>query len=113
MGSNEELSKKYQKKSDKQHVLDNPDTYIGSIENINCNAYVFDEESKKIIEKQITYNPGLYKLFDEGIVNCRDHFIRMQQLISASKDEDKDKDKNYPVTKIDISIDENNLDDPE
>ena len=106
MGSNEELSKKYQKKSDKQHVLDNPDTYIGSIENINCNAYVFDEESKKIIEKQITYNPGLYKLFDEGIVNCRDHFIRMQQLISASKDEDEDKDKNYPVTKIDISIDD-------
>ena len=105
MGSKEELSKKYQKKSDKQHVLDNPDTYIGSIENINCNAYVYDEDSKKIIEKQITYNPGLYKLFDEGIVNCRDHFIRMQQLISASNDEDK----NYPVTKIDISIDDSGV----
>lgn len=105
MGSKEELSKKYQKKSDKQHVLDNPDTYIGSIENINCNAYVYDEDSKKIIEKQITYNPGLYKLFDEGIVNCRDHFIRMQQLISVSNDEDK----NYPVTKIDISIDESGV----
>ena len=105
MTSKEELSKKYQKKSDKQHVLDNPDTYIGSIENITCDAYVYDEESKKIIEKQITYNPGLYKLFDEGIVNCRDHFIRMQQLISASNDEDK----NYPVTKIDISIDETGI----
>jgi DNA topoisomerase II len=104
MGSKEELSKKYQKKSDKQHVLDNPDTYIGSIENINCNAYVFDEESKKIIEKQITYNPGLYKLFDEGIVNCRDHFIRMQQLISLNGE-----DKNYPVTKIDISIDDTGI----
>ena len=102
MSSKEELSKKYQKKSDKQHVLDNPDTYIGSIENISCNAYVYDEESKKIIEKQITYNPGLYKLFDEGIVNCRDHFIRMQQLIISSNSEEK----NYPVTKIDISIDD-------
>ena len=102
MTSKEELSKKYQKKSDKQHVLDNPDTYIGSIENIDCNAYVYDEDTKKIIEKQIIYNPGLYKLFDEGIVNCRDHFIRMQQLIVSSNDEDK----NYPVTKIDISIDE-------
>jgi DNA topoisomerase-2 len=105
MGSKEELSKKYQKKSDKQHVLDNPDTYIGSIENINCNAYIYDEDSKKIIEKQITYNPGLYKLFDEGIVNCRDHFIRMQQLVLSSKDEDK----NYPVTKIDISIDDSGV----
>ena len=105
MSSKEELSKKYQKKSDKQHVLDNPDTYIGSIENINCNAYVYDEESKKIIEKQITYNPGLYKLFDEGIVNCRDHFIRMQQLILSPNGEDK----NYPVTKIDISIDDSGV----
>jgi len=105
MTSKEELSKKYQKKSDKQHVLDNPDTYIGSIENINCNAYVYDEESKKIIEKQIIYNPGLYKLFDEGIVNCRDHFIRMQQLISSSNGEEK----NYPVTKIDISIDDTGI----
>ena len=104
MSSKEELSKKYQKKSDKQHVLDNPDTYIGSIENINCNAYVYDEDSKKIIEKQITYNPGLYKLFDEGIVNCRDHFIRMQQLISSNSE-----DKNYPVTKIDISIDDSGV----
>ena len=35
MDSKSELAKKYQKKSDKQHVLDNPDTYIGSIENVN------------------------------------------------------------------------------
>ena len=25
------------------------------------------------------FNPALFKLFDEGIVNCRDHVIRMQQ----------------------------------
>ena len=29
------LSKQYQKKSDKEHVLDNPDTYIGSKEKID------------------------------------------------------------------------------
>ena len=27
-----ELSTKYQQKTDKQHILDNPDTYIGSVE---------------------------------------------------------------------------------
>ena len=26
------ITEKYQKKTDKQHILDNPDTYIGSIE---------------------------------------------------------------------------------
>jgi len=107
MTSNEELSKKYQKKSDKEHVLDNPDTYIGSIEHICSNVHIYDEETKKIVEKQITYVPGLYKLFDEGIVNCRDHAIRMEQLMastSASND-----DNNYPVTKIDISIDDSGI----
>ena len=96
----ENLAKKYQKKSDKQHVLDNPDTYIGSIENVNSNTFVFDENSKKIIEKNISYIPGLYKLFDEGIVNCRDHVIRMNQLLNN----DNNENKIYPVTKIDITI---------
>ena len=94
-----ELAKKYQKKSDKQHVLDNPDTYIGSIENITSNQYIYDTNLSKIIEKEIEYIPGLYKLFDEGIVNCRDHVVRMQQNINQNPDE-----KNYPVTNINISI---------
>ena len=28
------LNQQYQKKSDKEHILDNPDTYIGSVENV-------------------------------------------------------------------------------
>ena len=72
MTTNTDLSKQYQRKSDKQHILDNPDTYIGSIENVDANMWVFDEESKRVILKEIEYIPGLYKLFDEGIVNCRD-----------------------------------------
>ena len=100
-GKNEDLARKYQKKSDKQHVLDNPDTYIGSIENINSNTYIYDSKQKKIIEKPINYIPGLYKLFDEGIVNCRDHAVRMQQLIDSNSE-----NKNYPVTNINITIED-------
>ena len=74
---NTDLALQYQKKTDKQHILDNPDTYIGSIENVDADMWVYDEITKKIILKQIEYIPGLYKLFDEGIVNCRDHVIRM------------------------------------
>lgn len=108
MASSEELSKKYQKKSDKEHVLDNPDTYIGSIEKISSNVHIYDEETHKIVEKQITYIPGLYKLFDEGIVNCRDHVIRMEQLMASVPSLTND-ENNYPVTKIDISIDDTGI----
>jgi len=92
---------KYQKKSDKQHILDNPDTYIGSVELVDSNEFIFNETH--ICKKQITYNPGLYKLFDEGIVNCRDHVVRMQQAIHNKED------KCIPVSYIDISISDDGI----
>ena len=91
------LSKQYQKKTDKQHILDNPDTYIGSVENVDSDMWVFDEETQRIKLKTIEYIPGLYKLFDEGIVNCRDHVIRMIQSSMIEK---------KLVTHIDIDINE-------
>ena len=73
----EQLSQKYQQKTDKAHILDNPDTYIGSVEEVDNDMWVMNETQDKIVQKNIRYIPGLYKLFDEGIVNCRDHVIRM------------------------------------
>jgi len=91
------LAKQYQKKSDKEHVLDNPDTYIGSKERVEENLWIFNESTSLFEHKQIHYIPGLYKLFDEGIVNCRDHVVRM---IQKSKTDDKTK----LVTFINIDI---------
>ena len=90
--ASKDLANKYQKKSDKQHVLDNPDTYIGSVELVESINWLYDESNNKINNKSHLYIPGLYKLFDEGIVNARDHVIRMTE-------------KN-PVTFINIAIDE-------
>jgi DNA topoisomerase-2 len=77
--ANATLAKKYQKKTAREHVLDNPDTYIGSIEKVDTNIHIFDNETNKIAEKEIMWIPGLYKLFDEGAVNSRDHVVRMLQ----------------------------------
>lgn len=73
------LAKQYQSKTDMQHILDNPDTYIGSVENVDASMWVFDEASQRIVLQDIEYIPGLYKLFDEAIVNSRDHAKRMIQ----------------------------------
>jgi DNA topoisomerase II len=79
------LAQQYQQKTDKQHILENPDTYIGSVENVDANLWVLPDDSNgRIVLKQIEYIPGLYKLFDEGIVNARDHVIRMIQKISSN-----------------------------
>jgi DNA topoisomerase-2 len=89
---------KYQKLTDREHILKKPDTYIGSIENTDHEDYLFNEN--KIIMKNFQYIPGLYKLFDEGIVNCRDHVIRQAQSVKDNQE------KSLPVTNIDITIDE-------
>ena len=94
------LAQTYQKKTDKQHVLDNPDTYTGSMELTEYDTYIYNDNNNNIIAKNINIIPGLYKLFDEGIVNCRDHYVRMLQAMSACKP------NTLPVSTIDISIDE-------
>ena len=94
------LANKYQQKTDKQHILDNPDTYIGSVEEVDSDLWILNEAGDKIIEKNIKYIPGLFKLFDEGIVNCRDHVVRMQQNIANGHD------NSIPVSNIEITIQE-------
>ena len=94
------LANKYQQKTDKQHILDNPDTYIGSVENVDSFMWILKDSGDKIVEKNINYVPALFKLFDEGIVNCRDHVIRMQQALTDNVP------NTIPVSCIDISIQE-------
>jgi len=98
MAESNTLATKYQKKSDKQHVLDNPDTYTGSMEQTDYSTYVWNEEQQQIIAKDIQIIPGLYKLFDEGAVNCRDHQVRQAQAVHAGRD------NALPVTKIEFEI---------
>ena len=94
------LANKYQQKTDKEHILSNPDTYIGSVEKIDADLWILDETGDKIIEKNINYIPGLFKLFDEGIVNCRDHVIRMQQAVNDNVP------NSIPVSYIDITCED-------
>ena len=92
------LSKKYQKKTDIEHILDAPDTYIGSIESDTTVGYLLDENND-MKHKEYDFIGGLYKCFDEGIVNCRDHAVRLMQKILK-------KEKNIiPVRNIEITVD--------
>ena len=79
-----DLATQYQRKTDKQHVLDNPDTYIGSVEKVDSEQWILDTESNKFVLKSIEYVPGLYKLFDEGIVN--DYHYIIKSIYSSIKD---------------------------
>lgn len=98
MAESKTLAKKYQKKSDREHVLDNPDTYTGAMEKTEYSTYIYNDETNTIVAKELEIIPGLYKLFDEGAVNCRDHQVRQSQAAAAAKP------NIMPVTRIEFTI---------
>ena len=91
-----QLAEQYQKKTPRQHILDAPDTYIGSVEEDSIVNWCLQGDTFKFAEYK--WISGLYKLFDEGIVNARDHYIRLRQKAETEENI-------IPVTKIEVTVD--------
>jgi len=89
------MAEAYKKHTHREHILSLPDTYVGSIETSHEDMYVVEDE--KFIQKNLSFNPGFYKLFDEIVVNAHDQVVRMRQRASPN-----------PVKNITIEISEDN-----
>ena len=91
MAPKKSLSETYQKKTDREHILDAPDTYLGSIVKETTENWTIGENKTEfgydypIVNKEFEWVPGFYKCFDEAIVNARDHVIRMKQSTNDNK----------------------------
>jgi DNA topoisomerase-2 len=71
-----DINERYSKKTDLEHVLLRPDTYIGGTDKIEREEWVWDSATSTVVQRKINYSPGLYKIFDEVLVNARDHTVR-------------------------------------
>lgn len=89
---------KFQKIELHKHIILRPDSYIGSCVKEKMKMWIFNMDKKGnepiIILKEISYVPGLYKIFDEILVNARDHYIRCIE------------EKKTPCTIIKVTIDQ-------
>ena len=47
---------------------------------IKQTTWVLSDEGEKFVNKQIQYCPGLYKIFDEILVNAADNFQRDKSM---------------------------------
>jgi DNA topoisomerase-2 len=90
------LEKIYQKKTPLEHILLRPDSYVGSIEMQKDKLWVFNKETQKLEFKDINYCPGLYKIFDEIIVNAADNYQSNISLIFRRSHYDFYKSNNRP-----------------
>jgi DNA topoisomerase-2 len=93
MSSKANTQKKYQKHTHHQHILELPDTYVGSTKTNEEVRWVYDNSSNKMVWHKLQFNPGLYKIFDEIIVNARDEYVRSITTAGMT-----------PIKHIDISV---------
>jgi len=70
------IEQQFKKKTHHQHILDRPGMYIGPIRTDKVNMYIYSDETGGIIRKDINVVLGLYKIFDEILVNAADHTTR-------------------------------------
>ena len=66
----------YRKMTQLEHVIARPDTYVGSVQMQSEKMWVWSEETEMMVNRQINFVPGLYKIFDEILVNASDNKIR-------------------------------------
>lgn len=88
-----------------EHILLRPDTYIGSIEHTKEIMWIYEKSEEtneagetttkdKMVQREITYVPGLYKIYDEILVNAADN---------------KQRDKKMSCIRIDINQETNTI----
>jgi DNA topoisomerase II len=63
----------YQKLTQLEHIIKRPDTYIGSVERATETMWVFNSETSQMELRKVSFVPGLYKIFDEILVNAADN----------------------------------------
>ena len=73
-----QLANKYKKHELRDHIYEIPDTYIGSINLTQIKTYIYDDNTNQMIDKEIEYVPGLYKIYDEVLVNALDQSERLK-----------------------------------
>lgn len=85
----------YQKKTQLEHVLLRPDTYVGSVEKQTAQLWVHVPAAPgappgppQLALRTIAFVPGLYKIFDEILVNAADNKTRDPSMTCVRVDID-------------------------
>lgn len=91
----EKIEDKYKSLTPEQHILLRPSMYIGSVVTEKCERYIFNKSTGKFESKEVNFNAGFLKLFDE--------------IISNSVDESKRPDSKLNTIKVFVSKSDNSI----
>ena len=74
------IEQKYTSMSELEHVLFRSGMYIGSVKEEDKQIFVYDQDEEKMVIKDLSYSPGMLKLFDEILSNSCDEFRRKDNM---------------------------------
>ena len=94
----------FKKHTHREHILELPDTYIGSIDTHEEERWIYDETSGRMAWKKVHFCPGFYKLFDEVLVNALDHRVRLLTTSAGATDVNNVKNIWVTIEKDRISV---------
>lgn len=90
-----QIANTFKKMTQREHIYNLPDSYVGSVEMSTNSMFLFDTERACMTMSDVSYVPALYKICDELIVNAYDQHIRLRGLEFSGKK------RPSPVTSID------------
>lgn len=74
-----------------EHIIKRPDTYIGSVERSEKQMWVYNTELDSMELREVSFVPGLYKIFDEILVNAADNKQRDKNMDTIKVTLDREK----------------------
>ena len=87
----------YKKHTHREHILELPDTYIGSVETSVESRWVWNTTKQSMEWRTVRFCPGFLKIFDEILVNALDHRVRQNGRLATVADA-------VPVKHIDVTL---------
>eukprot|EP00127_Corallochytrium_limacisporum_P004359 Clim_evm42s158 gene=Clim_evmTU42s158 len=89
-GKGKSVEEVYQKVTQTEHILLRPDSYIGSTEPHSDTMWIYDKNKMQFDQRKVTYTPGLYKIYDEILVNAADNKQRDSSMNKIKIDIDRE-----------------------
>lgn len=74
------MAENYKKYTQIEHVLERPGMYVGDTKDVTSECWTIDSESNTASLKSCTWNPGIYKIFDEILTNASDEVQRNNRV---------------------------------
>lgn len=87
-GKGKSIEETYKKLTQREHILQRPDTYIGNIKKQMEELWVPVSTNEKTVmkKKMVEFSPGFLKIFDEILTNATDHSFRDQSVSTIKVD---------------------------